>query len=223
MLLRFHNLSNRLYSTVISLSKIMNSNKCYFRYIQQDEKVDITFLLDVKGSPRQFNFSRKPSESLQVLLTRMKTNIQKAIDKGNKKKKGNPDGEMLHIEFYDSNNVLMNENITCNDLFNMKGPIKLKMSGNFYEVIFNSPWVVSINLPQSILAGFPVHPLNFETQYAKQEKCTFNWYKGLPLNEKGNSISEQHIHWELTGNKFIYTPETHDVGMKLKFECIPGK
>ena len=223
MLLRFRNLSNRLYSTVISLSKIMNSNKCYFRYIKQDEKVDITFLLDVKGSPRQFNFSRKPSESLQVLLTRMKANIQKVIDQGNKKKTVTEDGEKLHIKFYDVNDVPINENITCNDLFTMKGPLKLKMSGSFYEVVFNSPWVISMNLPQSILAGFPVHPQNFETQNVKQDKCTFNWYKGLALNEKGNTVSEQHIQWELIGNKYIYTPETQDVGMKLKFECIPGK
>lgn len=201
----------------------MNTNKCYFRYIEPEEKVDITFLFDIKGSVRQFNFSRKPSESLQVLLTRMKTNIQKVIDKGNKKKKVSQDTGDFHIQFYDSKNVLINESFTCNDLFTMKGPIKLKMSDSFYEVVFNSPWVLSMNLPQSILAGFPVHPENFETQYAKQNKCTFNWYKGLPLNEKGNALSEQHIQWELTGNKFIYTPNTQDVGMKLKFECIPGK
>lgn len=96
------------------------------------------------------------------------------------------------------------------------------MSDNFYEVVFNSPWVLSVNLPQSILAGFPVYPINFETQYAKREKCTFNWYKGLPLNEKGNSVSEQHIQWEFASNNYIYTPSTQEVGMKLKFECIPG-
>lgn len=203
----------------------MKSNKCYFRYTQKEEKVDITFLLDIKGSARQFNFSRKPTETLQVLLNRMKTNIQKVIDKGNKKKKvSKEDGEgALQLELYDSNGVLINENSTCNNLFNMKGPIKLKMSDSFYEVVFNSPWVVSMNLPQSILAGFPVQPQNLETQYAEQDKCTFNWYKGLPLNEKGQSVSEKQIQWKLTGNKFIYTPDTQDVGMKLKLECIPGK
>ncbi|KAJ8726280.1 hypothetical protein PYW07_000978 [Mythimna separata] len=222
MLFRFRNLSNRFYSTVVSLSKTMNTNKCYFRYIQQEEKVDITLLFDVKGSVRQFNFSRKPTESLQVLLTRMKTNIQKVIDKGNKKKKVSQDNGDLHLELYDSKNVLINGNSTCNDLFTMEGPVKLKLCDNFYEVVFNSPWVVSVNLPQSILAGFPVYPENFETQHAERDKCTFNWYKGLSLTEKGNAVSEQHIQWELTGNKFIYTPDTQDVGMKLKFECIPG-
>lgn len=219
MLFRIDKAINRLYSTVI-LSKIMNNQKCYFR--QQEDKVDITFMLEVKGSARQFNFSRNSTESLQVLLTRMKTNIQKAIDKGNKKNKVNPNSADIKLEFYDSNNVIIDENNTCRDLFSIIGPVKLKVSDNFYEVVFNSPWVLSVNLPQSILAGFPVYPINFETQYAKREKCTFNWYKGLPLNEKGNLVSEQHIQWEFASNNYIYTPSTQEVGMKLKFECIPG-
>ncbi|XP_035446241.2 2',5'-phosphodiesterase 12 [Spodoptera frugiperda] len=219
MLFRIDKAIYRLYSTVI-LSKIMNNQKCYFR--QQEDKVDITFMLEVKGSARQFNFSRNSTESLQVLLTRMKTNIQKAIDKGNKKNKVNPNSADIKLEFYDSNNVIIDESNTCRDLFSIIGPVKLKVSDNFYEVVFNSPWVLSVNLPQSILAGFPVYPINFETQYAKREKCTFNWYKGLPLNEKGNLVSEQHIQWEFASNNYIYTPSTQEVGMKLKFECIPG-
>lgn len=220
MLFRFLNI--RFYATVISPSNIMNINKCYFRYIQHEDKVDISFLFDVKGSPRQFNFSRKPTETLEVLLGRMKTNIVKAIDKGNKKKKNSESNTNVLLEFCDSKNAPIDANITCNDLFAMNGPVKLKMSDNLYEVVFNSPWVISMNLPQSILAGFPVYPLQFETQYAKPEKCTFNWYKGLPLDDKGKPVNEQNIQWELTGNNFTYTPHAQEVGMKLKLECIPG-
>ncbi|XP_026738408.1 2',5'-phosphodiesterase 12-like [Trichoplusia ni] len=96
------------------------------------------------------------------------------------------------------------------------------MCDNLYEVIFNSPWVVSMNLPQSILAGFPVYPENLELQYAVHEKCKFTWYKGSVLNDFGNEFNDRHIKWGLAGNTFIYTPPAQDIGLKLKLECLPG-
>ncbi|CAH0603216.1 unnamed protein product [Chrysodeixis includens] len=221
MLFQFYHLTNRFYTTVSS--KFYKMNKCYFRYMKKEDKVDISFLLDVKGTIRQFNFSRNPTENLHVLLSRIKTNIQKALSKGNKKKKAaDEDSEDIQIEFYDSNNSTIDESSTCNELFSINGPVKLKMCDSVYEVVFNSPWVVSINLPQSILAGFPVYPENFELQYAKHEKCVFNWYVGSRFNELGKEVNERHIKWGLAGNSFIYTPPAHDIGMKLKLECIPG-
>lgn len=217
------NWSQRFYSAVISKSKTMNMNRCYFRYVPQEDKVDISLLLDIKGSVRQFNFSRKPSESLQVLLGRIKTNVLKVVNKGNKKKKNSECVDDIQVELCDSNNQVINEQSTCKELFSRNDPVILKLLNKDYEVIFNSPWVLSMNLPQSILAGFPVYPENFETQYTKHEKCLFEWYKGLPTNDKGQDINETHIKWSEVGNSYIYTPSTEDIGMKLKLQCTPGK
>lgn len=222
MLFRFYYLSNRFFSTIISRSKAMYTNKCYFRYIQQEDKVDISLLLEVKGSMRQFNFSRKSSESLQDLLGRIKTNIEKVMNKGIKNKMSK-ENYGCNIEFYDGKNEIINEKSTCKELFTMSGPVKLKLSDNTYEVVFNPPWVLRVNLPESILAGFPVYPEHFETQYIIHEKCIFKWYKGCVSNDTGKAPNDQHSLWELTGNNFVYTPNAQDIGMKLKLECIPGK
>lgn len=200
----------------------MNLDKCYFRHIQSEEKVDITFLLKVKDSVRQFNFSRKPSETLETLLARIGTNVQKAVDKANKKK-GKSEKSAINIKFYDALNKQIPENSTCHELFDLDGPLKLQIYDQVYEAVFNVPWVVSINLPQSILAGFPIYPENLIMQYADKEQSVFNWYSGISVNEGGNEISENHVKWELKGSGFSYTPSTDDVGMKIKVECIPGE
>ncbi|XP_075992185.1 2',5'-phosphodiesterase 12 [Anticarsia gemmatalis] len=222
MLFPFLRWSNRFFSTVISKSSAMNMNRCYFRYVQQEDKIDISFLLDIKGSARQFNFSRNPSESLQILLGRIKTNIQKVINKANKKKKNSENDEDIQIQFCDADNKVIDEHSTCKELFQYSGPVKLKMLNNEYEVVFNSPWVLTMNLPQSILAGFPVYPENFETQYTKFDKCLFKWYTSITTNSQGRELNDSHLKWNLTGNTYSYTPSTEDIGMKLKLECTPG-
>lgn len=221
MIFSFRTLSQRLYSTVRLSSRTMNTNRCYFRYVQQEDKVDISFLLDIKGTVRQFNFSRNPSESIQVLLHRIKTNILKVVNKANKKKKSE-ESEDIPLKLYSNNNEIINENSTCKELFTWNSPVKLKMLDKEYEVVFNSPWVLNLSLPQSILAGFPVYPEHFETQYAKQQKCLFHWYTGQDKNDQGNKISEMHIKWNLNCENYFYIPTVKDIGMKLKLECIPG-
>lgn len=223
MVNQFLNWSQRLYfSTKISKSKIMNMNKCYFRYVQQKEKVDISFLLDIKGTVKQFNLSRNPSETLRLLLNRIKTNVIKVVNIPKKKSQTTDCNNDIEVQFYDNNTKVINENITCKELFSNKDGVKLKIFESEFDVIFNSPWVLTINLPESILAGFPVYPEKFETMYTKQEKCDFTWYKGLSINSEGKEINKLHIKWNLASKQRIYTPSTEDIGMKLKLECTPG-
>lgn len=208
------------YLAKISKTNKMNLDKCYFRYIQKEETVDITFLLKIKDTARQFNFSRKPTENLSTLFTRMSANIQKALKKAYKKK--GPESSDINIELVDPKNVSINEQSTCWDLFSAEGPVHLKIDNHLYEAVFNPPWVVSLQMPQSILAEFPVYPEYFILQYAEKDLSVFKWYKGCILNDKGNEISDQHVKWELVGEGFSYKPTTQDIGMKLKIECTPG-
>ncbi|XP_049869288.1 2',5'-phosphodiesterase 12 [Pectinophora gossypiella] len=222
MVLRLRRWTYKFYSVFsISRTKTMNLEKCYFRHIQEEDKIDITFLFKVKDSMRQFNFSRKPTENLLTLFTRISTNVQKAVNKANKKKKKEDDLK-IEVNFYDVKNNPIPEQATCQELFSYEGPLKLKVYDQEYEAIFNAPWIVSINLPQSILAGFPIYPENFCTYYTEKQTTIFNWYRGLPVNENGNVISDCHIKWDLVGNGFTYIPTAQDIGMKLKLECIPG-
>lgn len=223
MITRFCNWSHRLYSVLkISKTTTHNMDKCYFRYVEQEEKVDITFLFKVKDSARQFNFSRNPSESVQTLLTRIETNIRKAINKAHKKKKNAVDDIEIEIKLYDTDNPVPDA-YTCKEIFNLKGPLNIKIYDTVYEAVFNAPWILNISLPQCILVGFMVYPDHFQTHYADKKECICKWYKGSDVNDKGNTVSDIHIKWELVGNGFTYTPTTQDVGMKLKLECTPSE
>ncbi|CAH2104750.1 unnamed protein product [Euphydryas editha] len=197
----------------------MNQDKCYFRYIKNLEIVDISFLFKVKDSVRQFNLSRKPSETLDTLCYRIATNVQKACNKKSKKKGLNNEQE-IEVNIYDKTKNPISKNCTCAELFSYKDP-SLKICEKYYDIVLNAPWIVNFNLPKSILMGFPVYPENFETHYTDRQLSIFNWYRGRAYNEKGNEISDNHIQWEFITNSFYYTPTKEDVGMKLKLECIP--
>lgn len=220
MILGFNYCTRR--SSVFRISKIKIMDKCYFRHIQDEERIEVSFFLKIKESVRQFNLSRKPDESVSALLTRIGTNVQKVLNKGTKKNKIQNVSEVT-VALYNVNDEHISVNHTCKDLFNLEQNMKLKINDNIYEAVFNAPWVVNIALPESILVGFPVYPEHFKTLNTIDNKNVFNWYSALASNEKGNEIADVHIKWQLVGTGFVYIPSIHDIGRKLKIECIPGK
>ncbi|XP_068620853.1 2',5'-phosphodiesterase 12 [Battus philenor] len=223
MNLRLTSLTRKYSIIKVSKTCIMNTNKCYFRYIQGDEKIDISFKFKVENSLRQFNFSRRHNENIQSLISRIETNVQKYLTKKKgKKDKANVDNNKIKIALLDRNDQEISGDHTCMDLFTMNGPLKLEILNNFYEVVFNAPCILNITLPKSLLVGFPVYPENFKTIYTLPKHSSFKWFKGHCFNDKGNGISDIHIKWMLVGNNYSYVPNTEDVGMKLKLECIPG-
>ncbi|VVC92956.1 unnamed protein product [Leptidea sinapis] len=194
--------------------------KCYFRYIQKDDKIDISFLFKVKDTVRQFNLSRKPTESLELLCSRIGTNVQKFKSKKSKKR-GLVEDQNVKVMIYDNNNTPIPEKLSCMELFNTNTSIRLDIADQHYEAIFNAPWIVNYELPKSILMGFPVFPENFEAHYTDKNLSLFNWYRGKAIDENGKAINDLQIKWEFITNVFYYTPMTQDVGLKLKLEIIP--
>lgn len=222
MLLKFYKSLRSLHALVnISKNHKMNQEKCYFRYIKHDDTVNICFLHNVKDTVRQFNFSRKSSETLQALCTRIATNVQKVYNKKSKKKSGEGTESDIIVKIYDNKLNPIPEDITCSDIFTYQDPV-LKISERSYDIVLNAPWVISFNLPKAIIVGFPVYPEYLETLYTDQQLSIFNWYKGQVYNDKGKEISDMHIQWQFIVNSFYYTPTTSDIGLKLKCECIPG-
>lgn len=222
IIIRYLNIARNLCS-VANISKYnkMNMDKCYFRYIQADEAVDITFLSNIKDSVRQFNFSRKPTETLQTLFLRISTNMQKAIKKAYKKKA--PEASDVNVQLMDLSDDSINEQSTCLDLFKAVGPVHLKINNHIYEAVFNPPWVSSLQLPHIILSGFPVYPEHVTVQYANIDLCLFKWYKGCSLKHIKNELNESQKEWALVKEGVSYTPTAQDIGMTLKVECTPGK
>lgn len=223
MNLKFFKWTYKFYSIAsISRKNTMNLNKCYFRQIQyeNEDRVDISFLLKLENSVRQFNFSRNPTESLETLAVRISTNVQKAIKKAHKKK-GNAEQSNIEVSFFNATDPLPQKTL-CQDLFFLREPLKLQIHDQYYEVLFNAPWIVNINLPQNIMAGYPIYPEHMVTHFVDKEKTTFNWYKGAAMNENGKENNPTHIKWEFVGTGPFYTPCPQDIGKKLKLECIPG-
>lgn len=223
MILRFSNWSKFYSIASVSRKSIMNLNKCYFRHLQNEteDKVDISFLLKVENSVRQFNFSRNPTESLETLAMRISTNVQKAVKKAHKKK-ASAEQSNIEVSFFNATDNPLPQNTLCKDLFHLRGPLKLKIYEQYYEALFNAPWIANINLPQCILAGFPLHPEHMVTYFVVKEKTIFNWYKGAVINENGKETSDIHIKWEFVDSGPFYIPGPQDIGKKLKLECIPG-
>ncbi|XP_013133622.1 PREDICTED: 2',5'-phosphodiesterase 12 [Papilio polytes] len=223
MILRFSLITQKL-STAVKISKTsaMNASKCYFRYVEAEEKIDVSFLLKIKDAVRQFNFRRQPTENIQILCNRIEANVQKVISKKRKKNEKSSVDDKIKIALLDVNNKEMSDKYSCKDLFEMEGPIKVQICEQFYEAVFNAPWIINISLPKSLLVGFPVYPEYFQTLYTMKDKSNFNWYAGKPVNDQGNVISDVHINWIPVGNSYSYVPTSVDVGMKLKLECTPG-
>lgn len=224
MNLKPFNLSCKFYSIVsFSRKNTMNLNKCYFRHIQNntENKIDISFLLKLENSVRQFNFSRNPTESLETLAVRISANVEKAIKKVNKKKR-NVEQPNVEVNFFNARDNPLPQETLCQDLFHLREPVKLKIYDQYYEPLFNAPLIVNISLPQSIMAGFPIYPEHMVTHFVKKEKTTFNWYTGAAINESGKEINDIHIKWEFVDTGPSYTPCPQDIGKKLKLECLPG-
>lgn len=221
MVVKFTYWCSRLYST-LKLSKInMNTNKCHFKHLENE--VHITFLFKIQEENiRQFNFIRKPSDRISILQTRIASNIQKHFNKINKKKKTNIEIKEDDIKFCDKGRNIVSD-IICSDLISKKYPLQLTILDQVYEIVYNAPCVISLLLPQSMLANFPIYPVNCAMQFADKQHSIFNWYTCEPKNEKGNKLSEVHLQWQFKSTEFIYTPKNEDIGKRVKLECIPGK
>lgn len=162
---------------------------------------------------RQFNFSRKLSESVNTFLARVNTNITKVLDKKQKKRKNadeNPTNDSSKQVQLTQNGEQVNSELLCEDLFKIGGDIRLKLMDQEYTVVINTPWVKNIVLPTSMLANFPVYPAKFETLFLDKNLSQFTWYKSL---DKTN--------WNVAGTGFLYTPSKSDIDCFLKLDCIP--
>lgn len=189
-------------------------DKAYLRHLSDNEQFQITFKYTNKDLKvdRQFNFNRKLSETIETFLSRVATNVEKALNKKNKKRKAEDDGNNGNTVQASLllNNLDLPKETVCGDIFQPGNDIILKISNQEYDVIINSPWVDAITLPTSILATFPVYPSKFETVFTDKDKSVFTWFKSKNITE-----------WIVIGNNYILTPSNEEIDHYLKLSCIP--
>ncbi|XP_065077061.1 2',5'-phosphodiesterase 12 [Ochlerotatus camptorhynchus] len=214
-------------------------NVAYFRQLPNEAQCAICFHLASERYriDKVFNFSRNVTENIDASLERMRTNIEKEVKKkSNKKKKNKPGtGEQLpetensqamqelpdvKVRFFDVRKEQDLQDITISELLNKvrnEEQILLKILDDDFRIDFNSPSVQSINLPQSILAGFYVYPSKLELIFAEREQSEFQWYRG----KMPKSNNAQQIEWTPVGSGFSYRAKPDDVGCHLKIVCVP--
>ncbi|XP_055540860.1 2',5'-phosphodiesterase 12 [Wyeomyia smithii] len=217
-----------------------NMHVAYFRQLPNEEQCAITFHLASERYKinRVFNFFRDVTENIDASTERIKANIEKETKKRmNKKKKaksGTPSEQLGTTELALVNDVLPEVGVRffdCDKEQDIKGiafsellkrvheekNILLKILDDDFRIDFNSPAVQTINLPQSMLAGFYVYPSKLELVFAEKEQSDFHWFRGKMPKSKNAQL----IEWEQIGTGFSYMPTSDDVGHHLKFLCVP--
>lgn len=202
-------------------------NKAYFKRAP-DNRCNITFRY--KNEPhkidRVFNFSRDMNEKILVCLDRIKTNVEKELNKKvNKKKKKSKDVtienqvETVQVQVALCRNQESLSDIAFNDLLAFEDIYSdsyfLTILEDNYNIVFNCPWVTEIKMPTSILANYYVYPSKLELEYSDQDHSSITWFRGLPKD------NESHIIWEEVATGYTYLAKSADIGYKLKVVCIP--
>ncbi|CRK87609.1 CLUMA_CG001405, isoform A, partial [Clunio marinus] len=211
-------------------NKSLTMNEVYFKHLVEEQKIAISFrfvqTINSFKIDRIFNFVRDLTENIDVSLNRIKNNVEREVTKKiSKKKKKSKDGSegsnaenfTISAEFCDSNGTITNKSFQdlLGDFENSEFQLKLHQIP--FTVKFNWPWINTITLPTSILAGFYVYPSKLEIDFADRHATEFIWYRGeLPANERENEIE-----WEEIGKGFTFLVRPEDIGYRLKVSATP--
>ncbi|XP_042912398.2 2',5'-phosphodiesterase 12 [Parasteatoda tepidariorum] len=164
------------------------------------------------------NLQRKKEEMRQVVMNKY-SNVQVAVEEAEE------DFDVNLIQ----NNTFMDEKT-----LNMEAwaqATQLKIGELSFDVKFNFPSVISLNLPEYILSGCSIRP-RFRLECANLEDCCFIWYRSqskdkfndlLNIHGSGDLIIEEDRIWLKVSEGFIYTTCSDDIGCFLKVVCIPRR
>lgn len=196
---------------------IFKMDKAYLRHLNDSEQFQITFHYanpELKVD-RQFNFCRQLKEDVNTFLNRVSVNVEKVVNKKNKKKKSSQDADTNTTPINARlvlNGAEIDGDIICREIFKLEfnSNVILKVLEQEYNIVINSPWVDGVTLPSSILANFPVYPSKFETVFTEKDLSEFIWYK-----------SENKVDWKQIGSGFVFMPKNEDINSYLKINCIP--
>lgn len=204
----------------------MPVEKVTLRFEPKSDTFEVHFRLNVKELQlvREFNLNRRPSESVEILMARIKANMEKAFGRKLKKTKSKlniekgsaQEKKLVQITAdlrKDGKPVPMD--ITCEQLFFSGNidpeSIKFVFCGQQFGITVNLPYVNKISLPSVAMEGLPLYPLKFVMKFGQKENSVFHWFR-----------EDSEKQWTLTGEGFAYYPTKTDVGKLLKVEVTPS-
>ncbi|XP_012284829.1 2',5'-phosphodiesterase 12 [Orussus abietinus] len=215
---------------------IFKMNEVFLRYEKGNDTFDVSFryVNPDLNVDRQFNFTRKSTETISNFLKRINANVGKIISnkqarKLKKKAKAASAGiEVVSLPVEEQevkalflqNDEPINEELSCETILQNTENLTLVVGNMIYSIKLNAPWISDLALPSSMLAGFPVYPSKLECMHMNKEKSIFIWSKSNVIHQEkhsGKIVKE----WQDVGKGFVYLPTTSDIGYKLKLSCLP--
>uniref|UniRef100_UPI00398EC57B 2',5'-phosphodiesterase 12 n=1 Tax=Pristiophorus japonicus TaxID=55135 RepID=UPI00398EC57B len=183
--------------------------KAVVRCVPSESKLTISL------GPRRLQ--REQSESLRTTLARIAHNTLKAQAKAGKGKRkaahaqaqAPAQSQAPTVTLYQGEQPVPGD--TCNAEAWQEGAV-LEVGEARYRVERNPPTFTRLELPASILAGFPVCP-TVRVEFGEPAESCFEW-----LIEGGSGSGA----WEPAGSGRVFTPNNGHVGLRLKLRCQPG-
>ncbi|XP_015031949.2 2',5'-phosphodiesterase 12 [Drosophila willistoni] len=215
------------YSRSGHLKPSVDMEKVYLRNLKDSEDLHITFRFvnEELHVDRQFNFCRRINERIDIALTRIRSNIEKELQKRFKKKK-NAEAQTekrveqeINIELYRDGCEDSVTDITFAELLH-ENPvgIRLRVMHKNFDILYNQPWITTLQVPSCVLADHLVYPTKLDLHFCSREHSKGLWYKAI-MPASGALPTESM--WELCGEGLIYRTTQQDVGHNLKLIVTP--
>ncbi|KAM9374723.1 2',5'-phosphodiesterase 12 [Phaethornis superciliosus] len=197
------------------------------RCVPSEPKLSLRLVLP-DGSAR--HMQRDQAEPLGRALARIATNTAKGHAKAAKKSKkaraedgsaGEAAAETPAVRLFTRDGEAVAEEVP-NAAAWQDGAV-LQIGEAQYRVERNPPALTELQLPRSLLAGFPVCP-KVSTEFAAPQHCLFRWYRQQRPEADGEAAAgDGGPGWvEVAGTERVFTPSNALVGLRLKLRCTPG-
>ncbi|NXN10837.1 PDE12 phosphodiesterase, partial [Indicator maculatus] len=196
------------------------------RCVPSEPKLSLRFVLP-DGSAR--HMQRDQAEPLGRALARIATNAAKGHAKAGKKNKkaraedglaGEAAAVAPAVRLFSRDGEEVAEEIP-NAAAWQDGAV-LQIGEAQYRVERNPPALTELQLPRSLLAGFPVCP-KVSAEFAAPQHCLFRWYcEQRPAAGGEAAASGDGPAWVETSAERVFTPSNALVGLRLKLRCTPG-
>lgn len=198
----------------------------YFRHKEGCETFNYCFFLEKEELrvSRNFNFSRKVTETIGEFQNRILTNVEKTLSKKRKKKSKDDEADSGADEgikvVFRSDGEEVDSSKNCKEILSSSN-ITMNVLGIDFKVLVNRPVITAIALPESMLADFPISPSKLDVEFGDRRNCQLTWY--LSCNELVNdtNINKEALAYKEVAQGASFTPTSDDVNHVVKLKCEP--
>lgn len=190
------------------------------RSLPDNDRLSMEFDYSHNGAnTKQFRMERLKEEELGQTLSRLKNSIASKFMK-RKRKKNEAEIEQgdINLNFTINGAHFDTESKICVSEA-LKHGSEVSINEQKYQVSVNPPTVLKIDLPKSMMSGFPVFPL-VELQFANLSDSDYKW-KSVHKDFHHLKISQQNESRKFLSNDRLYTPTNADIDCKIEFSCVP--